>query len=820
MKYYQKTFVVTGGLSGLGEATVERLSQLGGNVAVIDLATPDKPKKGASRTGYFKADVSKTHEITAAVDDIVAWSNTTGSVIAGVIISKKGTSMLLDQFSKVIDINLIGTVDLIRQLVPYIATQSPNAKGERGVLITVSSAAAFDGQEGQTAYGAAKGAIASMTLPLARDLSCWGIRAVCIAPGLFDTGMAAIHEKRSRQSEVWARGDRLPPASRFVLRIGLRQQNLDVADILLHEVSHPSSSQYAKHYTRQAVIDKFAASDETIAAVQSWFSANGATSILSKDRGWLHVNTTVADAEEMLHAQYYEYRQTAGNHSTVACEEYSVPENIQRHIDFIQPGVILAAPKTPRLNTKFKKHGFSSVQQAGADRAANDTSACTDNVTPACIKALYRIPDNTLNHPSNSLGIYETGDYYAQEDLNLFFAKYTPNIPNGTHPTLVSIDGGFAPAEPKFADGESDLDLQVAYPLIHPQGVTLYQTDDEIYTVSGAGGLFNNFLNAVDGSYCTYDAIGEKGNDDNFDDVYPDTTSPDGYQGKVQCGISTLTNVISIAYSKSEADLPFYYQQRQCNEFMKLALQGHTILVASGDAGVASRPWDPFPNGCLGENNTVFNPNFPGNCPYVTTVGGTMMSPGASVSDPEVAAYLPHQDGTDDTYTSGGGFSTIYSIPSYQSAAIDDYFAKHDPGLKFFSSLHNATHNDSSPVGANGGIYNRIGRGMPDVSAISQNLATFVDLDYGLISGTSAATPLFASLITIINEHRLQAGKAPVGFINPTLYANPQIFNDITSGNNEGCNTKGFSAVPGWDPVTGLGTPKFPEMLELFMSLP
>ncbi|KAI8212522.1 Aorsin [Colletotrichum sp. SAR 10_76] len=593
MKYHQKTFVVTGGLSGLGKATVEKLSQLGGNVAVIDLALPDKPKEGLSRVQYFNADVSKTQEITAAVNEIVAWNMATGSVIAGVIISKKGTPMLLDQFSKVIDINLIGTVDLIRQLVPYIATQSPNAK-----------------------------------------------------------------------------------------------------DILLHEVSHPSSSQYAKHYTRRDVIDKFAASDETIAAVQSWVSANGATSILSKDRGWLHVNATVADAERMLHAQYYEYRQTVGNHSTVACEEYFVPEDIQHHIDFIQPGVILAAPKTPQLNTKFRKRGFSSAQQAGAVRASNDTSACSDNVTPACIKALYKIPDNTFNHSSNSLGIYETGDYYAQEDLNLFFAKYTPNIPNGTHPTLVSIDGGFAPAEPKFADGESDLDLQVAYPLIHPQGVTLYQTDDKIYTISVP--------------------LAKKGNDDNFDDVYPDTTSPDGYQGKVQCGISTLTNVISISYSKSEADLPFYYQQRQCNEFMKLALQGHTILVASGDAGVASRPWDPFPNGCLGENNTVFNPNFPGNCPYVTTVGGTMMSPGASFSDPEVAAYLPHQDGTDDTYTSGGGFSTIYSIPSYQSAAISDYFATHDPGLKSFISLHNATHNDSSPIGANGGIYNRIGRGMPE----------------------------------------------------------------------------------------------------------
>jgi tripeptidyl-peptidase-1 len=79
---------------------------------------------------------------------------------------------------------------------------------------------------------------------------------------------------------------------------------------------------------------------------------------------------------------------------------------------------------------------------------------------------------------------------------------------------------------------------------------------------------------------------------------------------------------------------------------------------------------------------------------------------------------------------------------------------------------------------------------------------------------------LFASIVTLINEQRLKAGKSPVGFINPVIYKNPQVFNDITKGNNEGCDTKGFAAVPGWDPVTGLGTPRYREMLNLFMSLP
>ncbi|KAI1847111.1 hypothetical protein JX266_006986 [Neoarthrinium moseri] len=639
---------------------------------------------------------------------------------------------------------------------------------------------------------------------------------LCVASPSQNTHV--IHEQRMVHGNQWTKGNRLEPGRSFALKIGLKQQNLDAGGDLVYQVSHPSSPDYARYYSPEEVVEKFAPSGETIDNVRSWISSNGGSSILSRDKGWLHVNMTVAEAESMLSTQYYEYKHISMNRSTISCEEYSVPKAIRDHIDFITPGVVLMTSE-PSQTRKRSVTGASTGERF-AKRVLNDTSTCSEAITPMCIRELYKIPENTLNHTNNSLGIYEYGDYYAQEDLDLFFTSFAPRIPNGTHPTLVSIDGGFAPVTPGAADGESDLDFQVAYPLIYPQSITLYQAEDKIYTISGGGGLFNNFLNAIDGSYCSYSAFGEAGNDPKFDNVYPDTKYPGGYLGETQCGIASPTNVISISYSKSEFDLPFYYQQRQCNEFMKLALQGHTILVASGDAGVAARPWDPSPNGCIGTNHTIFSPNFPGNCPYVTTVGGTKLPAGAGIDEPEVAAYLPNQDRTDYTYTSGGGFSTIYSTPSYQSSALGDYFKNHDPGYKSFSSLHNATHNDSSPVGANGGVYNRIGRGMPDVSAISQDIVTYIDVDYGLLSGTSAATPLIASIVTLINENRLKAGKSPVGFINPVLYENPQLFNDITSGNNEGCGTKGFSAVQGWDPVTGLGTPKYPEMLELFMSLP
>jgi tripeptidyl-peptidase-1 len=117
-------------------------------------------------------------------------------------------------------------------------------------------------------------------------------------------------------------------------------------------------------------------------------------------------------------------------------------------------------------------------------------------------------------------------------------------------------------------------------------------------------------------------------------------------------------------------------------------------------------------------------------------------------------------------------------------------------------------------------LYNRLGRGYPDVSANGDNIATFIQGNFTLEGGTSASTPIFASIINRINEERLAVGKNTVGFVNPVLYSNPHLLNDITNGTNPGCGTEGFRAVRGWDPVSGLGTPNFGRMLELWMDLP
>jgi tripeptidyl-peptidase I len=191
----------------------------------------------------------------------------------------------------------------------------------------------------------------------------------------------------------------------------------------------------------------------------------------------------------------------------------------------------------------------------------------------------------------------------------------------------------------------------------------------------------------------------------------------------------------------------------------------------------------------------MFNPSFPATCPYITAVGATQIKANASVTQPEVAA--------ESFIYSGGGFSNVFDTPSYQTDALQTYFAEHKP-----------------PYGADRYNTTQKSRGFPDVSANGVNYAMAVNAKFIHLYGTSASAPTFGAIISLINSVRLNADKGPLGFVNPALYANPDMLNDITSGANEGCGTAGFEAVKGWDPVTGLGTPNFPRMLEYFLSLP
>lgn len=190
-----KVFVVTGGASGLGEGTSRRLAAMGGKVVIADMQV-DKGEAIATQIGgqFVRCDVSQESDAAAAVKAAVTLGKLMGLVnCAGIApaertVGKNGPHALT-VFSKCIQVNLVGSFNMIRLCADAMSQNTPESTGERGVLVSTASVAAYDGQIGQAAYAASKGGIVGMTLPIARDLARSGIRNMTIAPGIFGTPM-------------------------------------------------------------------------------------------------------------------------------------------------------------------------------------------------------------------------------------------------------------------------------------------------------------------------------------------------------------------------------------------------------------------------------------------------------------------------------------------------------------------------------------------------------------------------------------------------------------------------------------------------------
>ncbi|XP_066475694.1 tripeptidyl-peptidase 1 [Tiliqua scincoides] len=253
--------------------------------------------------------------------------------------------------------------------------------------------------------------------------------------------------------------------------------------------------------------------------------------------------------------------------------------------------------------------------------------------------------------------------------------------------------------------------------------------------------------------------------------------------------LSALPWVHSVSYGDDEDSLSRAYMERVNVEFMKAGARGISILFASGDSGAGCR------KATGGEH--VFRPSFPASSPYVTTVGGT------SFRHP----FLVSAEVTD--YISGGGFSNVFPMPSYQVSAVRRF-------LSTASKLPPSSY------------YNHSGRAYPDLAALSDNYWVVINrIPVPWVSGTSASTPVLGGIVALINDRRLQQGLAPLGFLNPALYqlqaqgSSPALY-DVTEGCQLSCldatvQGQGFCAAPSWDPVTGWGTPNFPELLRALL---
>ncbi len=201
---------VTGGGSGLGEATARELAARGAKVAILDLARSrgaEVARSLGSDALFCAADVTQEGQVAAALAEAVARFGGVHVVVscAGIgtasrTVDKDGTPFPLALFTKTIEINLIGTFNAVRLGAAHMLKNAPNAGGERGVLVNTASVAAFEGQIGQAAYSASKGGVVAMTLPIARDLARHGIRCCTIAPGLFATPMLMGLPEPARQA--------------------------------------------------------------------------------------------------------------------------------------------------------------------------------------------------------------------------------------------------------------------------------------------------------------------------------------------------------------------------------------------------------------------------------------------------------------------------------------------------------------------------------------------------------------------------------------------------------------------------------------------
>ena len=606
---------------------------------------------------------------------------------------------------------------------------------------------------------------------------------------------AVLSPAISPPSTHWKRSAKVPGNQiiHIDLALSVDEASSDEAARALEDISDPSSSNFGQHWSAKEVADFFAPPKQKIHEVAKWLTSSGvphSSLRLSSDRTHVSFDTTVHQAESLLGAEFHQY--STGEEAQVASETYSLPQEISEYIDFVLPAPEPAPGQTAPESASIRlRDGISARDTPNID--------CFEYMSPACLRELYNMDDGAgqTSHPNNSYGVFTpAGSTWLGEDLDKFYEDFAPHLV-GQRPEIMSINGGYRQEEIKISSFnlEPNLDYEYSTTLAYPLPVINIQVGDKFL-----GGNLNTMLAAFDEEYC------KTALDPEFDPVYPDPR-PGGYNS-TDCGTYQPPRVIAIAYAWNEAWYSDTYARRQCLEFLKLGLQGVTVLTGSGDRGPADQLGyciNPE-TGNYTEPEGNFASVFPASCPWVTTVGGTQFQP---TNNRTWTPDTPFPDETalsDNVTQSGGGFSRLFPAPWYQADLTRDYLADAEGAMDL----------------AEDGYFDPQGRGYPDISAIARNYLVSLYGGYRATKGTSTSVPLIASMIAKINDARLHAGKSTVGFVNPVLYANRKDFiRDVKEGVSSGCGVdEAFPATEGWDAVTGLGSPDFAKLKELYLSLP
>jgi tripeptidyl-peptidase I len=528
-------------------------------------------------------------------------------------------------------------------------------------------------------------------------------------------------------------------------------------------VSDPAHDRYGQHLTSAEVYDLVKPADDTFQLVHDWLldHAIGSTDLeYSPAKDWVKVSLSVDEVERLLNTKYSVYRHKDGSH-LVRTPEWSLPSHLHDHIVAIQPtnSFLRTAPKSSDIKpVSFDRNKDLPSKKYDKMSPSNMTVALACNVsavTPLCLRTLYATLDYTPQVPgTNKVGLTNyLMEANNRSDVSLFLQRYRPEAASAAYSfKTIVIAGGDdqqTPDDPSQLDAgkdlEGNLDAETIIGIDYPTPLTTYNT--------GGSPPF-------------------------IPDSFATTNTNEPYLVWTQYVLgqsdTDIPQVISTSYGDDEQTVPPSYAQTVCAQFAQLGARGVSLLFASGDEGVGSSG-NCFTND--GKNTSTFLASFPSTCPYITSVGGTKNF------GPEVAAFDPRNN-----FASGGGFSNYFVRPSYQDDAVSGY-------LKILGTQF-------------AGLYNKSGRAYPDIAAQSQSFITVWNGTTVRLDGTSASTPTASAILSLVNDALLAAGKSPLGFLNPWLYSRGyKSFTDILSGSAIGCNSTGFPAAKGWDPVTGYGTP-------------
>ncbi|KAF4343317.1 tripeptidyl-peptidase 1 precursor [Fusarium beomiforme] len=565
--------------------------------------------------------------------------------------------------------------------------------------------------------------------------------------------------------------------------IGLQPEDSLLLDNALYGVSDPDHPNYGKYLSRESAKALLKPSSEATESVKRWLMDTGIPEHHVRDEGeWLHVRTTVSQAEGMLSTRFSVFARDIER--IVRTREYSVPHEIVHHVASIQPTTFFPSfDKTYdiedsglKLTKRDDKYGKKPPKDGnnGGPGPIN-LEKCKTELTPACIREIYKMPKDYQKAEKGSL-------YTAVSFLNMtaqnaqlqeFFRRFAPDLEGVTFRNA-SAEGGENPQSDRIRSNEGNLNTQYAISLAH-------QVPVEHLTVGGFNYDFNPDLDLlkVSGDF---------------------TRSIENWLGLAQYLLNLpdkkLPQVVSISWGNYEQHIPKKYARQVCNKFGQIGTRGVSILVAAGNfgVGVSCQSND-------GKNTTKFLPTWPSVCPYVTSVGGT------ESNSPE-RAWLD----ADYDQSGGGGFSDLFSRPAYQDKVVKDYLKKNENKWKKWQKY-----------------ISKDGRAFPDVAALASGHQVMVNGQQFTAGGTSAATPTVGAIIALLNNERFKKGKPAMGFLNPWLYkTGNEGFTDILEGNTSGCPgislegltspeipNAGWDAVKGWDPATGFGTPRYDKLKKL-----